>query len=89
MGMPVAFGRNGKVYKEVDIGIQKERKRRIRDRIQYWKDVKAAALPDGRVSVWADKKIQMLEDALGEIEAQEAAHEEESEDHMGAVGEPK
>ena len=93
MRMPVAFGRNGKVYKEVDIGIHEERKKRIRDRIQYWKDVKAAALPDGRVSVWADKKIQMLEDVITEMDAQRAreaaAHEEEPENRMGAVGRAK
>lgn len=91
--MGVAYGSSGKVYREVDIQIHEERKKRIRDRIQYWKDVKAAALPDGKVAAWADKKIQMLEDVITEMDAQRAreaaTYEKESEDHMGAVGRAK
>lgn len=71
--MAVAYGKDGKVYREVDIGLHdEERKRRLRDRIQYWKDVKAAALPDSKTAAWADKKIRMLEAAIIEIDAQTA-----------------
>lgn len=72
-----------------DNNILEERKRRIRDRIQYWRDVRDSAPPGSNTRKWAEKKIRMLEGALSEIEKQEAAHEEEPEDHMGAVGRAK
>ena len=68
-----AYSEDGKAHQEADISLHnEERKRRLRDRIQYWKDVKAAALPDGKTAAWADKKIRMLEAAIIEIDAQAA-----------------
>ena len=58
--------------READRGIHEERRKRIMDRIQYWEDVKKAALPDGKTAVWADKKIQMLKDAITEMDARRA-----------------
>lgn len=59
--------------------VHEERKKRIRNRIHYWKDVKAQ-MPESKTAQLADKMIRSLENVLIEMDAQmarEAAANEE------------
>lgn len=91
--MTAIGSKSGKLYKEIDIGIHEERKKRIRDRIHYWQQVKGAAIPGGKVEQMADKRIRMLENVIIEMDAERnreaLANEEKPEDCMGAVGGPE
>lgn len=88
--MTAIGNKSGKTYREIDIGIHEERKKRIRGRIHYWEMVRDAAIPGGTVQELAEKRIRMLKDVITEMEAERnreaLADEEKSEDHMGAVG---
>lgn len=85
--------KSGKTYREIDVGLYEERKKRLRDRIYYWEQVKAASIPGGKVREWAEKRIRMLKDAIIEMDAERnreaLANEEKPEDCMGAVGGPE
>ena len=51
--------------------VHEERKKRIRNRIDYWKDVKAQ-MPESKTAELADKMIRSLENVLIEMDAQMA-----------------
>lgn len=71
--------RSGKTYKEVDIGIHEERKKRIRDRINYWQMVKDSAIPGGTVEAKAEKRIQALRRAAAQQKGESAEENEQGE----------
>ena len=92
-GMTAIGQKSGKMYREIDVGLYEERKKRLRDRIYYWEQVQASSIPGGKVHELAGKRVQMLKNAIMEMDAEinrEArANEEKSEDRMGAVGRQK
>lgn len=82
--------KSGKTYREIDVGLYEERKKRLRDRIYYWEQVRAASIPGGKVQEWAEKRIRMLKDAIMEMDAERnreaIANEEKPEHHMEPAG---
>lgn len=84
--MGIAYTLKGKRLCEVSLETIEEQKARLRNRIQYWKDVKKAAMiPGGKVERWADERIELLERTIREIEEAQR-NEEEPEHHMEPAG---